>query len=81
MLIVLVRRELLVDDVIGLIAMRGKIMIREIQDIFNLDLKTTRIILDFLVRYDFAKLEGQSLSLSETCAPFFGRSERRLQSI
>lgn len=70
-----VRGELAVDDIFAFIGMRGRITTRDIQDVFRVDKRTTKEILNFLIKYDFAKLEGQSVVLSEVCAPFFRQSE------
>ena len=66
-----VRREILVDDGLDLVGFRKEISIREIQDKLDLDLKTTRIILDFLAKFDFIRLDGRNVSLNNICKPIF----------
>jgi hypothetical protein len=66
-----VRREILVDDVLDLVGIRKDISIQEIQDILDLDSNTTRIILDFLAKFDFIRLDGRNVSLNNVCKPIF----------
>ena len=67
----LVRRELLIDDILALIASKHEITTQDIQDIFKLNITTTHKVLDFLTRFDFVKLERQYVVLNETMKSLF----------
>ncbi len=61
-----------IEEIITLVAKRGRIAIDDVEQIFNLPNDSTRNIIDFLLRFDFIKIEeGRYLVLSETCMPFF----------
>jgi len=66
-----VRRENSVDDVLDLIRIRHKISIQDIQDILSLDTGTTKMILDFLARFDFVILQGRNVLFNKSCKLFF----------
>jgi hypothetical protein len=72
-----VRREILVDDVLDLVGIKKEISIQDIQDILDLDFKTTKIILNFLTQFEFIRLDGRNVSLNNTCKPFFEEMLKR----
>ena len=67
------RRESSLDEIFALIAVQEKVMIRELLQNFRLDIETMRMILEFLIKYNFARFDGRSVMLSEASAPFFAR--------
>lgn len=60
-----------IEEILTLIAIRGKVLVEDIEQIFDLPNKTTRSILDFLIKFEFVRVNGKYLVLSETCSPFF----------
>ena len=61
-----------IEEVISLIASRRRIAINDVEEIFKLPNNSTRSIIDFLLKFEFIKMEdGRYLVLSETCSPFF----------
>ena len=61
-----------IEEIITLVALRGKISIDDVEQIFRLPNNSTRSIIDFLLKFDFIKIvDGKYLVLSETCTPFF----------
>ena len=61
-----------IEEVISLIASRRRIAVNDVEEIFNLPNNSTRSIIDFLLKFEFIKMEdGRYLVLSETCSPFF----------
>jgi hypothetical protein len=61
-----------IEEIITLIALRGKISIDDVEQVFKLPNNSTRSIIDFLLKFDFIKMvDGRYLVLSETCTPFF----------
>jgi len=67
----LVRRELSIEDILALIASKHEITAQDIQDIFKLDITTTHKVLDFLIRFNFVRLERQYVVLNETMKSIF----------
>jgi len=67
----LVRRELSIEDILALIASKHEITAQDIQDIFKLDITTTHKVLDFLIRFNFVRLERQYVVLNETMKSLF----------
>jgi hypothetical protein len=65
------RREISVDDVLALIAAKDNIVVQEISDILHLDHLVIRLIIEFLIRFDFVKAKGQRITLNDSCRPFF----------
>jgi hypothetical protein len=61
-----------IEEIITLVALRGKISIDDVEQVFKLPNNSTRSIIDFLLKFDFIKMvDGRYLVLSETCTPFF----------
>jgi hypothetical protein len=61
-----------IEEIITLVALRGKISIDDVEQIFRLPNNSTRSIIDFLLKFDFIRVvDGKYLVLSETCTPFF----------
>ena len=61
-----------IEEIMTLIAIRPKIPVEEIELIFNLPGKSTRNVIDFLLKFDFIRLvQGRYLVMSESCTPFF----------
>lgn len=60
-----------IEEVITLVATRKQIAIDDVERIFKLPNHATRNIIDFLVKFDFIKIKGKYLTLSEACSPFF----------
>lgn len=61
-----------IEEIITLVASRGKISIDEVEQIFRLPNNSTRNIIDFLLKFEFVKIvDGKYLALSENCSPFF----------
>ncbi|GEM_PF-2222315 len=61
-----------IEEILTLIAIRSKIPVEEIEQIFDLPGKSTRSIIDFLLKFDFIRIvEGKYLVMSESCTPFF----------
>ena len=61
-----------IEDIITLVALRGKISIDDLEQVFRLPNNSTRSIINFLLKFDFVKIiDGKYLVLSETCTPFF----------
>jgi hypothetical protein len=70
------RGDISVDEVLALIAYRGRIMVKEVQDTCRIDSKALGIMLDFLTKFGFAKVEGQSIILSNASASFFKSKDK-----
>ena len=61
-----------IEEIMTLIAIRPKIPVEEIELTINLPGKSTRNVIDFLLKFDFIRLvEGRYLVMSESCTPFF----------
>jgi hypothetical protein len=61
-----------IEDIITLVALRGRISIDDLEQVFRLPNNSTRSIINFLLKFDFVKIiDGKYLVLSETCTPFF----------
>ncbi len=61
-----------IEEIMTLIAIRHRVSVEDVEQIFNLPNNSTRNIIDFLVKFDFVRLvEGKYLVLSESCTPFF----------
>jgi hypothetical protein len=61
-----------IEEVISLIASRRRIAINDVEEIFNFPNNSTRSIINFLLKFEFIKMEDDRyLVLSETCSPFF----------
>ena len=61
-----------IEEIITLVALRGKISIDDVEQIFRLPNNSTRSIIDFLLKFEFIRIvDGKYLVLSETCTPFF----------
>jgi hypothetical protein len=61
-----------IEEIITLVATRGKIRIDEIERVFKMPNGSTRNIIEFLLKFDFVRVvNGKYLVLSETCTPFF----------
>jgi hypothetical protein len=61
-----------IEEIITLVALRGKISVDDVEQIYRLPNNSTRSIIDFLLKFDFIKIvDGKYLVLSETCTPFF----------
>ena len=61
-----------IEEIITLVASRGKISIDDVEQIFRLPNNSTRSIIDFLLKFDFIRItDGGYLVLSESCSPFF----------
>jgi hypothetical protein len=67
---------LLVDEVLALIAVKRTIMIQEIQEMLSPNSLTTSMVLEFLVRFGFAKLAGQSVMPSKSSESFLETTGR-----
>lgn len=65
------RREFSIDELLALMTVRRNITIRDIQEIFRIDLKATHKILEFLVKFDFVKIDRHYVELSTTWKPLF----------
>jgi hypothetical protein len=61
----------LIDDVFLLVAIRGEILLRDIQEIFGMRFETAYNIIDFLIKYDFVKVSGRYITLTDNCRLFF----------
>jgi hypothetical protein len=61
-----------IEEIITLVALRGRISIDDLEQVFRLPNNSTRSIINFLLKFDFVKIiDGKYLVLSETCTPFF----------
>jgi hypothetical protein len=63
------RRKTSVDDILAFIATKDKITIQEIKKTFRLDYLIICMILEFLVRFDLAKLDGHYVTLAKASMP------------
>jgi hypothetical protein len=61
-----------IEEIMTLIAIKPRISVEEVELIFNLPGRSTRNIIDFLLKFDFVRMvEGRYLVISESCTPFF----------
>jgi hypothetical protein len=61
-----------IEEIITLVASRGKVSVDDVEQIFRLPNNSTRNIIDFLLKFEFVKfVDGKYLTLTETCSPFF----------
>jgi len=68
------RREILVEEVIAILATTDKIMLKDVHRILNLNHLLVDMILEFLVRFNFAESKGQYIMLSKPCKSFFNEN-------
>lgn len=60
-----------IEDIISLVATRGRLSVDDVEQAFDLPNDSTRNIIDFLVKFDFLrKVEGKYLVITDTCRPF-----------
>jgi hypothetical protein len=65
------RGELAVDDILALIAIKRKVTINDISQIFCINPNVTKMVVDFLVRFDFVEFREDNVMISKTWNPFF----------
>lgn len=62
----------LADEVLSLVAEKGKINVKDIQDKLSVSKQTANSVIDFLVQFGFAQFDDKGLvRLSEPCKIFF----------
>lgn len=63
----------LAEETLSLIRKKRKMTIEEMEDSLNISSETANTIVDFLVRFGFAELDGAKryVRLSEPCRRFF----------
>ena len=62
----------LADEVLSLIAQKGVIRVRDIQDRLGISKQTADSILDVLVKFSFVEVDYEGyIRLSESCKTFF----------
>lgn len=65
----------LLDEIISIVAKRGEISIKEVEQGLPMTRESTRDAIDFLVKYDFLRLmDGKYLSLTEASMPLIDES-------
>jgi hypothetical protein len=65
------RREISIDEILAFVGARDRIPIKDLHDFFNANYLVIEIIIRFLVRYNFAELDGQCIMLSKWCKTLF----------
>ncbi|MGH9933576.1 MAG: winged helix-turn-helix transcriptional regulator [Nitrososphaerales archaeon] len=62
----------LADEILSLIAKKGQIAIRDVQDRLGISKQTANSVIDFLMKFGFVEFDGEGfVKLSEPCKKFF----------
>lgn len=63
----------LAEEILSVLAKKGRIEITDVQDSFNVTKETARMALDFLMKFGFIELDKSKeyIRLSEPCQKFF----------
>ncbi|MGH9923247.1 MAG: DeoR family transcriptional regulator [Nitrososphaerales archaeon] len=66
----------LAEEILSVLAKKGRIATTDIQDSFNVTKETARMALDFLMKFGFVELDKSKkyILLSEPCQKFFAEA-------